>query len=524
MPAPRSPAGAEASTAAFRDAPDPPGAKVAPSAAPANIADSVSSSAPKTPPPPTTSAPVAAAAPGSRIYSKARFAWIYPSPRRSNAWIGYVSLGGSTALRGGSAESARVMGGAGCDAWYAVEPRGFMCAGSSATLDPADPVVVALSHDAPDTSSPWPYHYAESTGTPRYPGLPTPEKQRGTEWDLTPHMANVERAKTAGTKEEIAAIDKALVGVDLSPAGVAAPELFPFGPLVREARKSIAIGSTVAFTRAFDLGGRTFVLTADQAVIPKDRIKPYARSEFHGVELGADVSLPIAFFRRTAKPKYKKGADGMITASGEVFPVRSHVALTGEEVTQGDARFLATRDPDVFASVDDATVVKAATRAPFTRSSSDDKAGGRQTWLDVSIMGGWLVAYEGLTPVYATLISPGRGGMPVEGRTLLSTASTPTGRFRVDGKFVTATMVSSTDENVVHTEVPYIQNFSGPHALHAAYWHDAWGDRKSGGCVNLSPIDARWLFGWTEPKVPDGWYGLRATSEFGAATEVVLHR
>ena len=72
--------------------------------------------------------------------------------------------------------------------------------------------------------------------------------------------------------------------------------------------------------------------------------------------------------------------------------------------------------------------------------------------------------------------------------------------------------------------MPFIQNFSGPHALHAAYWHDAWGQPKSGGCVNLSPIDAKWLFEWTEPKVPEGWYGLRAAKNFGLATEVILHR
>ena len=48
-------------------------------------------------------------------------------------------------------------------------------------------------------------------------------------------------------------------------------------------------------------------------------------------------------------------------------------------------------------------------------------------------------------------------------------------------------MVSSTNDLLVHTEVQYVQNFHGPHALHGAYWHDAWGEQKSGGCVNLAP-------------------------------------
>ena len=67
-------------------------------------------------------------------------------------------------------------------------------------------------------------------------------------------------------------------------------------------------------------------------------------------------------------------------------------------------------------------------------------------------------------------------------------------------------------------------NFHGPHALHAAYWHDAWGELKSGGCVNLSPIDAKRIFEWTEPALPPGWHGQRSTRDLGRATVVVVHR
>jgi hypothetical protein len=444
-----------------------------------------------------------------------------------------MGLGGSMPLKGGSVETARIVGGAGCDAWYAVEPVGFVCAGSAATLDPNDPVVAALAKDAPKLDSPWPYEYGESIGAPRYPRIPTPAQQRKTEWDLEQHLERVAKAKAE--PETVAAVSKDLLGVDLTPAGQGPPQLLDFSPLVREERKSIAKASTVAFTRAFDVEGRTFLLAHDQAVIPKDRVKPYPRSEFKGVELGGEVSLPIAFFRKKDRPKYKRSegdgaADrasgaGAFVVTGEMWPARSWVALTGEEVEQGGKTFFATREPGVFASSDDATPVKAATEAPFMRSGARAGQGsGRQTWLDISVMGGWLVAYEGMKPVFTTLISPGRGGVPAPGVDPLTTASTPVGRFRIDGKFRTATMVSSTDDNVVHTEVQYIQNFSGPHALHAAYWHASWGDPKSGGCVNLSPIDAKRLFEWTEPAVPDGWHGLRATKDFGASTEVVLHR
>lgn len=496
----------------------PPAPKTAESAAVA------ASSKPESKPESKREEPSEKPAAGARMYSKARFAWIYPSPRRSDAWLGYVSLGGSVPLKGGSAEAARIVGGRGCDAWYAVEPQGFMCEGSAATLDPNDPVVVALARDAADVSSPWPFKYGESIGAPRYPRLPTPEQQRKTEWDLEQHLERVAKAKAAKSPEEVAAISKDLVGIDFSPAGQGPPELLDFGPLIREGRKSIAKASTIAFTREFDVDGRTFLQTADHAFIPKDRVKPYPRSDFQGVELGGDVELPIAFFRRRERPKYKRGEGGEFVLSGEVWSARAWVALTGEEIKQGEKTFFATREPGIFASSDDATVVRAVTEAPFLRAGSDAADRENATWLDISVLGGWLVAYEGLKPVFTTLISPGRGGIPTPGVDPLSTASTPVGRFRIDGKFKTATMVSSTDENVVHTEVQFIQNFSGPHALHAAYWHASWGEPKSGGCVNLSPIDAKRIFEWTEPKMPEGWHGLRSTKHFGPSTEVVLHR
>jgi hypothetical protein len=85
-------------------------------------------------------------------------------------------------------------------------------------------------------------------------------------------------------------------------------------------------------------------------------------------------------------------------------------------------------------------------------------------------------------------------------------------------------MVSSSNDLIVHTEVQYVQNFHGPHALHGAYWHDLWGEPKSGGCINLAPIDAKRVFEWTEPELPKDWYGMRSVADVGAVTAVWVHR
>jgi lipoprotein-anchoring transpeptidase ErfK/SrfK len=71
-------------------------------------------------------------------------------------------------------------------------------------------------------------------------------------------------------------------------------------------------------------------------------------------------------------------------------------------------------------------------------------------------------------------------------------------------------------------DVPYVQYFEGGYALHAAYWHDAFGTARSHGCINLSPIDARRVFLFTEPAVPDGWHGV--SIPVGQGTLVVVHK
>ena len=401
---------------------------------------------------------------GDRVYSRARFAWIQAQPRPSKGWLGYLGLGSSIAVRGGSLERARVPnagGGGGCQEWYAVEPMGYVCTGDTATADPRDPVVVETGADAPRTDSPWPYEYGESIGAPRYAAVPDEARQRHDEWDFDDHQRLVARALAGET------IDK-LAGVDLTPAAPgrwgAAPDPAAFhvlSPLVRESRKWIATGSTVAYTRSFSLGGRTFVITHDHAIVPKDRIKPYPRSEFQGVELGGEVRLPLAFFRGRARPKYRRAPDGSFAPTGDDWPRLAWVGLTGDKVVAGKSTFLATREPGTWLLESEASVLRPAEAPAIVRAMTQ----GRKTWLDISVLDGTLVAYEDDKPVFATLISPGRGGVPAKDVDPLETASTPTGIFRVDGKFVTATKVSSTNDLLVHTEVQYVQNSPRPPRL-----------------------------------------------------------
>ncbi len=442
------------------------------------------------------------ALPGDRIYSKVRHLWITPRPQEGG-WLGYISMGDSVRVKGGDAAKAFVheSNGKWCKAWYAVEPVGYACTGENATLDPRDPAIVELQKHAANRASPWPYRYAESLDTPVYHVLPSPAEQAQRELALADHLA------TAA----------------LLPVGAAPPPPLALPPGGMALQSRIVNGSTVAYTASFDHGGRPFMLTWDRGYVPLDRTKPYPESTFAGVVLGGRRELPIAFFRGEDRPQYRLVGSALVD-SGVKFARLSWVGLTGVEREQDGVTFLETKEDGVFVRAADTTVARLRTAMPPGMASRRE---GRRTWADVSIEAGTFVAYEGERPVYATLISPGRGGPPLPGVPTLDTASTPTGDFDILGKFLTATMVSSSISTLIHAEVQFTQNIGGPYALHGAYWHDRFGEPKSAGCVNLSPIDSQRIFEWTEPQLPEGWHGMRSITSshsFGDRTLISIHR
>jgi hypothetical protein len=414
---------------------------------------------------PVAKEPAPPEAPGMRVYAKTRFVWIRQEPDTSKQWIGYLWSGESAKLVTG-----KPVYGPGCMTWYAVEPVGFVCIdGLRATLDPEDPGYIATKNYAADLSSPWPHQYGEAKSLTR------------------------------------------LLALEGSPLS------FPNLPnSVHDGRIELRNGSTVAFVADVRANEQDYLLGADLSYIPKERVTPLPHYEFQGVELGKDAQLPLAFFRGKDRPKLRKEGTEF-RETGENFARLSHVALTGKTEGAGESRVLETAD-GTWVRARDAVVPTPSDKAPW----GTDAPKGRGTWLEVSVNGGWLIAYENLTPVFATLISPGRGGAAKPNEDPIPEARTPLGVFPISGKFATATMEAP--GNLIHSAVPWTQNFSGPHALHTAYWHDDWGNPKSGGCINVSPLDGKRLFAWTDPPLPDGWHGTRWMPWRGPATILIVHR
>ncbi len=55
--------------------------------------------------------------------------------------------------------------------------------------------------------------------------------------------------------------------------------------------------------------------------------------------------------------------------------------------------------------------------------------------------------------------------------------------------------------------VPWVSYISGNGiAFHGAYWHNDFGIPHSHGCINMTPRAARWIYLWSNPRVPDDRY------------------
>lgn len=180
-----------------------------------------------------------------------------------------------------------------------------------------------------------------------------------------------------------------------------------------------------------------------------------------------------------------------------------------EEASSFAGKFLRIGDNQWLAAKD----VRNPTLAP---PPAEVDAGAGERWIDVDLATQTLTAYEGARPVFATLVSTGKGRQGTE-------TATPIGTHRVWIKLLSSNMDNLEDDNASRyyriEDVPWVQYFSKGVGLHGAFWHRSFGHVRSHGCVNLSPLDAQRLFGWTSPRIPAGWTAA-APSAFERGTVV----
>ena len=259
--------------------------------------------------------------------------------------------------------------------------------------------------------------------------------------------------------------------------------------------RTLPAGMNLAVARSLEVEGTPYIETVDGMLVGRQNLGWLGQgSEWSGVALEGGAPGPaFAWTLREKTPVYAAPERDALQLG--TLPLRARVALLEESgETEGERWWQIAEDQwvqaDHLAEVMIVEPPEGVLRDNRVRTGDDQ-------WIDVDVGEQVLVAYRGAQPVYATLVSSGKG------------SPTPRGNYPIWAKVASMTMSNQDyeDKPYMVEHVPWVLLFQGHNALHGAYWHDRFGNRKSHGCVNLAPRDARWVFEWVAPTLPLGWTG-----------------
>jgi lipoprotein-anchoring transpeptidase ErfK/SrfK len=132
----------------------------------------------------------------------------------------------------------------------------------------------------------------------------------------------------------------------------------------------------------------------------------------------------------------------------------------------------------------------------------------------VNVTNQTLSCLEAGKEVYFCRVSTGAG----------ENAVTPLGEFVIWRKAFSIHMAAGTVDAGYDTPgVAWTALFVGEGiAIHSTFWHNQFGERRSHGCVNCKPDDAKWIFRWTSPPVPLETSDLTWSDWRSGSTKVVV--
>ena len=499
------------------------------------------------------------------IYSDPEWPSKDPKSPNKSRQIGYIRQGGRVPVK----PEPKVK--PSCEAgWYelVVDPHtqegrtsgGWVC-GKYATIDMNHPKLKHAPH-APfeDRALPYEYGYNTGNGTPLYGSVPSREERIAAE----PWLAPKPKPKPSEDLENASVTLTAAVSSGDEPAG----EAKPTGSAAAESKtpwylqsydggvkpkvtldelrgeaggpvlKRMVRGFFLSLDRPFSSNGSRWYRTTQSVIAPADRVMLWKQpTDFHGlwaegwdppsyakVLIGKDPK-PVAEVESERMPAGENGLYGFVLSTkGKKYQVTedeksvsvlgdlprfSRAPLTGKSATIKGARY------------DQTTLgywLKASEGTRTTLATRPEGVGDQEKWIDVSIGAQTLVAYVGDQAVFATLVSTGRTSSDKS-----QNHPTPTGAWRIREKHIAATMDGDVASDGPYSieDVPWIQYFHGSYAVHGAFWHAEFGRKKSHGCVNLAPVDARAVFDFTEPRIPQGWHAAWSTDKHPGTMVVV---
>lgn len=421
---------------------------------------------------------------------------IYSEPNSRSPRLGVLRRG--TRVRLG-----RALEGRGCreGRWHPIQPAGYICSGRTMRVD-EEPPPLAFAPTPARLDAPTPYDYGRNRldRAPLYRRPPT-SSEYAAELERRRLEREARRAAAAGPPD----------GGTAAPEQPAATEETEEEEEEEDEREDPALGPIVTrLQRGFYVtveriiieNGRRWVRTSGLNYVEAPAIFRRAVPELSGAELGADLALPIVITARETKSRRVEG-DGRI-GKGRDIPQFTSFPLLGTTKIAGK----------VYYSVGDGELVSSDRAKRIEPIDPPPAVGPDERWIDVDLSEQTLVAYEGARPVFATLVSTGKQGH-----------ATPTGAYRIHSKYVSCDMSETTDvdEPYLIEDVPWTMYFHLAIALHGAFWHSQFGRERSHGCVNLAPADARRLFWWVGPDLPEGWHGVVSTED-NPGTRVFVRR
>jgi hypothetical protein len=351
------------------------------------------------------------------------------------------------ARRGARIPSSGRVNGSGCDKgrWYKVQGGGYACT-SRGFLVKSKPGKLRLHHSLPNLKKLLPHRYGKvkRKGAERLFRIPTVEEDK----------LIAKAASRDGGWPEV--VEKSMKGIYF-----------------------------IAIDHEEKSKGRAFYCTVRGRYVRKEDVDLRTPPPMRGRRLGKRDKLPLAFVFDEDRPLYelREGKLRRVGVAEKHARFRPRVTIT-----HGKRRLLQT-PRGLYVDRDHVRLARAVKRP--------EEIGKGSRWIHVDLSQQTLVAYEGDRPVFATLVSSGKSGF-----------EPPIGVFQIHKKYISTTMNGPDPDDGWYEveEVPWTMYYWESYALHGTYWHNDFGKSRSHGCTNIAPADAKWLFYWTEPKVPYGWH------------------
>lgn len=485
---------------------------------------------------------------------------IYPSMEFSKKRLGYIRHGGKVPVDPTPIKAANCQQG-----WFKLVDGGYVC-GKYASVDLSNPSV-RLGITPPNLEEVLPYKYAYNTkhGTPLYHSVPSKEEMLKYE----PYLEASKKARKKAKKDEAsesdakdesattaasAASSKPSVPFAADDAGAPSPKtpepaapdplaIFEADAGAEEAQpppkrwwednepgkspsvtlaelekdrddtvaKRMVKGFFIAVDKTFGWNGRLWYKTTSGLVAPSDRMYIAKPPTSQGIVVPDGVKQ-VGFITATKASKYTFDEEHQ-----KMNPSGSIARFSGFGLTGATKSYLTV----IYRQTTEGWWMKAIDGTYTEPGPPPEGLAPGEKWIDVNISRKTLLAFEGDKPVYAALVSPGK-----KSKNKAKDHSTVKGTFRIREKHIAVTMdgdgTVAGDLPYSIEDVPYVSYFDGSYALHGAFWHNNFGREMSHGCVNLSPLDAKHIFFWSEPRLPRGWHAVWATPE-NKGTTVVTH-